>query len=286
MLELPYYFHIAQGKPFERRGRKATGATADLPPGQPAADMEADEYFIHFFRLGEPCKIHEMNGGIIMKLTRRIPILFLTCLLIVMSFSTPSSYAQGDTSLLKDIVILPQGNYDKLEADKMMNHLALIPAPLLQALKDKQINIKLVAGKITDEPEFSQYKGVTPRGWENTGLTWDDVPGVSSNIVIARIGYSDKGKGHNGQNLELHETFHAIDRLVLGNISSSSKFTDIWKKEADIDYKGDGYVSAYPTEYFAETATLYLYSEQTQARLKQDMPLTYQFMKDLFSKYQ
>ncbi|WMT40825.1 hypothetical protein RE628_27655 [Paenibacillus sp. D2_2] len=166
-----------------------------------------------------------------MKLIRRIPILFLTCLLFVMSFSNTFSYAQADNNLLKDIVILPQGNYNKLEADKMMNHLALIPTPLLQGLKDKHVNIKLVSGKITDEPEFSQYKGITPRGWENTGLTWDDVPGVSSNIVIARIGYSDQGKGHNGQNLELHETFHAIDRLVLDNISSSSKFLDIWKKK-------------------------------------------------------
>jgi hypothetical protein len=231
-------------------------------------------------------RIIEMNGEIILKLIRRIPILFLTCLLFVMSFSNTFSYAQADNSLLKDIVILPQGNYNKLEADKMMNHLALIPTQLLQGLKDKHVNIKLVSGKITDEPEFSQYKGITPRGWENTGLTWDDVPGVSSNIVIARIGYSDQGKGHNGQNLELHETFHAIDRLVLDNISSSAKFLDIWKKEADVDYKGDGYVSAYSTEYFAETATLYLYSEQTQAKLKKDMPLTYDFMNELFSKYQ
>ncbi len=191
--------------------------------------------------------------------------------------------AESNNSLINDIVVLPQGEYNKTDAGKMMNRLALIPSSLLQGLKDNDVKIKLVTGKITDEAEFAQYKGVTPRGWENTGLTWDDVPGVSSNVVIARIGYSNKGKGHNGQNLELHETFHAIDRIVLNNVSSSSDFMEIWKKEANNDYKGDGYVSVYSTEYFAETATLYFYSDKTRKHLEEDMPLTYEFLDKLFA---
>lgn len=220
-----------------------------------------------------------------MRLLKRISLMLLTSLLLIMSFTLEPNYARADNSLLKDIVVFPQGDYDKLEADRMLDHLALIPATLLQGLKDNRVQIKLITGKITDEPEFSQYKGITPRGWENSGLTWDDIPGVSSNIVIVRIGHSDKGKGHNSQNLELHETFHAIDRLVLNNISSSIRFEEIWKREANVNYKGDNYVSTYSTEYFAEAATLYLFNAETQAQLKKDMPLTYEFMKDLFSKY-
>jgi len=200
--------------------------------------------------------------------------------------AVPAHAEETNYDLVGDIVVLPKGDYNKDEADKMMTRLASIPASLLQGLKDHDVRIKLVSGKITDEPEFAAFKGVTPRGWENTGLTWDDVPGVSSNVVIARIGYSNKGKGHSGQNLELHETFHAIDRIVLNNISSSSDFLAVWKKEANVDYSGDGYVSAYSTEYFAETATLYFYNDTTRNKLKEDMPLTYDFLDKLFSNAQ
>lgn len=209
--------------------------------------------------------------------------LILSINLAVFPVSAETSAKPSSSEVLNQIVVLPKSDYNKTTADKMISRLAVIPAPLLQGLKDNSVKIKLVNGKITDEPEFTQYKGVIPRGWENTGLTWDDVPGVSSNVVIARIGYSNKGKGHNGQNLELHETFHAIDRLVLNNVSSSAAFLNVWKKEADIKYKNDGYVSVYSTEYFAETATLYFFSEETRSELKDDMPLTYDFLNNLFS---
>ncbi|MCR8643642.1 hypothetical protein NV379_19060 [Paenibacillus sp. N1-5-1-14] len=187
-------------------------------------------------------------------------------------------------ALVNDIVKLPADHYDTQETEHMKERLAKIPAKFLQNLKEKSVRIKLVNGKITEEPEFAQYKGVTPRGWEQTGLTWDDIPGVSTNNVIVRIGYSDKHNGHNSQNLELHETLHAVDRMALGEISASKEFNEIFKKEAEINYKDDGYVSAYPTEYFAETATLYLYSKATREDLKKDMPLTYDFLDKLFNK--
>lgn len=209
--------------------------------------------------------------------------LILSINLAVIPVSAESAAKLSSEEILSQIVVLPNADYNKAAADKMISRLSAIPASLLQGLKDNSVKIKLVNGKITDEPEFAQYKGVTPRGWENTGLTWDDVPGVSSNVVIARIGYSNKGKGHNGQNLELHETFHAIDRLVLNNVSSSAAFQNVWKQEADVNYKNDGYVSVYSTEYFAETATLYFYSEETRKELKEDMPLTYDFLDKLFS---
>ncbi|MCM3703189.1 anthrax toxin lethal factor-related metalloendopeptidase [Paenibacillus macerans] len=204
-------------------------------------------------------------------------------LMFAMNLAAIPAHAEDNQSLVDDIVVLPKEDYNKSDAGKMLSRLSEIPASLLEGLKDNGVKIKLVNGKITDEPEFAQYKGVTPRGWEKTGLTWDDVPGVSMNVVIVRIGYSNKGKGHNGQNLELHETFHAIDRIVLNNISSSLEFTEIWQKEANNDYSGDGYLSAYSNEYFAETSTLYFYSEETKKKLKEDMPLTYEFLDKLYA---
>lgn len=214
---------------------------------------------------------------------KRIIYLVIALILSVNLAVIPVHAEEDNHNLISQLVVLPQGNYNEPEADKMMDRLSTIPADLLEGLKDNGVKIKLANGKITDEPEFASYKGITPRGWEKTGLTWDDVPGVSMNIVIVRIGYSNKGKGHNGQNLELHETFHAIDRLVLNKVSSSAEFVDLWKNEANNDYAGDGYVSAYAEEYFAETATLYFYSEKTREHLKQDMPLTYDFLDKLFT---
>lgn len=185
--------------------------------------------------------------------------------------------------LMSELVIVPDGDYDVAEANAMIERLAKIPLPLLEGLIEKGVNIKLVSGKITDEPEFAKYKGVVPRGWEKTELTWDDVPGVSVDVVIVRIGFSEQNKVHRSFNLEMHETLHAIDRFVLDEVSSSAEFKEVWKKEVAVKYKNDGYVSVYPAEYFAETATLYLFNEETRADLEKNMPLTYQFFDELFS---
>lgn len=197
--------------------------------------------------------------------------------------ATPAFAETNANGYVDNIVVLPKGDYNETEATAMMERLAKIPAALLKGLDAKGVKVKLVNGKITDDPEFAQYKGVTPRGWESTGLTWDDVPGVSTNNVIVSIGHSKKGKGHNSYNLELHETLHAVDRIVLNEISATAEFKEVWKKEANVKYKDDGYVSVYPTEYFAEVATLYLYNDKTRDGLKKDMPLTYDFLDKLFT---
>lgn len=219
-------------------------------------------------------------------MTRSLLTVLLSTLLLF-SVAAPAISAEISSSptatAIQQLVILPDGEYDHDEAEAMIERLAKIPLPLLEQLVDKEIFIKLVSGKITDEPELVKYRGVVPRGWEKTGLTWDDVPGVSVNVVIVRIGYSAPDKGHRSYNLEIHETMHAIDRFILGEISTSEKFLDIWKKEAHVKYKNDGYVSVYPAEYFAETATFYLYNEQSRADLKKNMPLTYQFLDELFT---
>lgn len=191
-----------------------------------------------------------------------------------------------ETKAVEPLIVLPTDTYDREEANAMIDRIALIPAPMLDKLYARKVKIKLVNGKITDEPEFAKYKGVVPRGWEKTGLTWDDVPGVSTNVVIIKIGHSDPGHGHNSHNLELHETLHAIDRYVLNNISATPEFYALWKAEANIKYKNDGYVSVYPAEYFAEAATLYLISAETRTELKNTMPKTYHFFDYLFNTFE
>lgn len=213
-----------------------------------------------------------------MNWVKRTSILVLTFILLI----TTPIYAGNQT--IDKLVVLPTGKYNEQEATKMIERLDLIPEHILEKLYEKKVQIKLTNDIITKEPELSYLRGVTPRGWESSGLTWDDVPGVSADVVIVRIGYSKKGKGHSSFNLELHETMHAVDRLVFDGASSTTAFKEVFDKEANVSYKGDGYVSVYPEEYFAETASLYVYSDATRAKLKEKQPLTYNYFETLFAK--
>jgi len=215
-----------------------------------------------------------------MKWTKRILAVLIIFTLIGVF---PPHTVQAKSSLLDQLVVLPTGSYNTKEASAMIERIEKIPAPILKTLSDKGVKIKLTNDIITNDPELTYLKGVTPRGWEGTGLTWDDVPGVSEKIVVVRIGYSKKGKGHSSYNLEIHETMHAVDRFVFNGVSDSADFKDVFNKEASVNYNKDGYISVYPAEYFAETASLYLYNNTTREELKNSTPLTYDFMDKLFN---
>lgn len=91
----------------------------------------------------------------------------------------PKSEVHAQDPVINQLVVLPSGNYNAKEAKAMMGRLERIPAPILKTLYDKGVKVILTNDKITNVPELSYLKGKTPRGWEGTGLTWDDVPGVS-----------------------------------------------------------------------------------------------------------
>lgn len=210
--------------------------------------------------------------------------LFGLLVVIAILFAMPVYPIYADNQIIDKIVVLPSGDYDIKEADAMVERLNKIPVHILSKLHEKNVKIKLTNDIITNEPELKYLKGVTPRGWEGTGLTWDDVPGVSESIVVVRIGYSNTGHGHNSFNLEIHETMHAIDRIVFNEVSGTKEFMEVFNKEATVNYKDDGYVSVYPTEYFAEAASLYVYSDTTRNELKENTPLTYDFLDKLFAE--
>ena len=113
-----------------------------------------------------------------------------------------------------------------------------------------------------------------PRGWENTGFTWSDIPGVGGNPVIVRIGYSDKGMGHGSVNLELHETFHAIDRYVLDDRSEIPEFRALFREEAAGLFAGNRYEELFPEEYFAEVASIIYLYEKTRRTVRVKLPKT------------
>ena len=125
------------------------------------------------------------------------------------------------------IIVQTSGNYSQQEATNMIQRISNIDSKTLYALYHKNIRIKLINFPITYLPEYSYLRGQIPRGWEGTGNTWESVPGIGGNPVVARIGYSNYGNMHTSINLELHETAHAIDRYVFQNISYSQEFLRI-----------------------------------------------------------
>lgn len=184
--------------------------------------------------------------------------------------------------ILLRLVVLPSGDYNKAQASKIINNLAKIPDSILSKLVLCGQKIKLVQGKLTDEPEYAYLKGVTPRGWEGTGKTWDDLSGLGGypNVVVT-IGCCEKTEGT--INLELHETGHAVD-CVFNSISKSTSFLKIWRLEVSNLYYDTwifNYMNKYPEEYFAESFAMYFYNKDENEKLKEQAPLTYELISQL-----
>ncbi len=198
------------------------------------------------------------------------------------SIPTNSVVSSNSISQVMDkLIVFQEEAYDRVEADNMISRLEKIPHSMLQELLDKDIKIILSNTNITEVEEYEHLKGVTPRGWEGTGKTWDDVPGAGGKAVVARIGYSEPSEAHGAINLELHETAHAIDEYVLNDISSSEEFKKLWKQEVSNVFGDNPYFVDYPEEYFAETFAMYYLNEKEREALRDKAPLTYEFISNL-----
>ena len=183
-------------------------------------------------------------------------------------------------SLLTKIVDLPENQDYWDEASAIIERLSKLPRSLLQSLKNNHIKIKLFTGSLTDQAEAAHLKGIQPRGY--TTKSWDDVPGMGgSKTVLVKIGHSEKGKDHNSINLELHELGHSVDKILLGNISETSDFQDIWMRDVNILFPNQSYFIDYPEEYFAEAFAMYYYSDDSRKDLLVKAPLTYEFIQSI-----
>ncbi|MFD2612986.1 anthrax toxin lethal factor-related metalloendopeptidase [Paenibacillus gansuensis] len=211
--------------------------------------------------------------------------IFTAAASLLITGSLPASAEASRSYLEHQLIKLPSGTFDREEADAMTSRLFRMYPNLLEGLIYNKIHIKLTNGPITEEPEMAAFKGKTPRGWEGTGKSWDDIPGSGGNPVLVRIGYSERGKGHGSYNLELHETMHAVDRYLFHEVSTSEKFRKLWEEEAGRLYYGDGYIDSYPEEYFAEAACMMFASEETRTAAEQKLPETYSFLESLFREY-
>lgn len=184
-------------------------------------------------------------------------------------------------NIIKKLIILPSERYDEKEARKIIDRIKRIYPKVLGKLSGKGVRIQLITTNITDLPEYAYLKGVVPRGWEDTGKTWDDVPGVSGNPIAVKIGFSDRGKGHGSINLELHETAHTIDGYILNMASKTKPFQDIWKNEVSSLFPGNEYFAGYSDEYFAETFAMFYLDRDSKYELSLKAPETFKFFENL-----
>ncbi|WP_413309307.1 toxin [Bacillus sp. 1P10SD] len=187
---------------------------------------------------------------------------------------------QPSLSLLKQIIILPKQMFDQTEAAAIITRIDAIPTSLLEKTKKQGINVKLFTGKLTDNVTARHLAGQVPRGYDSA-ITWDEVPGIGgSKVVLVKIGYSEKGKGHGSVNLELHELAHSIDRYVFSEISQSNEFSQIWKEEHESMFPNNSYFF-YQEEYFAETFAMFYLNNETKELLQTKAPKTFLFISHL-----
>lgn len=210
----------------------------------------------------------------------------IQCVMPLNMFSHPINftpkYKSELVSLASIFVSLPSENYDVKKADSIIDRISVFPPKLIDRLIAKGEKMKLINGLLTDEPEYQYLKGKIPKGWEDTGCTWDDVPGVGGNPIIVRIDSSGSDKSHSSICLELHEISHRINALDNVRISDSANFKKLWKAEAPILFKKTPYFIENSNEYFAECYSMYLFNENTRANLKKNAPLTYEFFSQDF----
>ncbi|BCB04441.1 anthrax toxin lethal factor-related metalloendopeptidase [Bacillus sp. KH172YL63] len=228
---------------------------------------------------------------------KRISIIFVICATILLIWTRTKAEYGGiplkhsplktqlilqSTHALENIILLPESPFDQEEAKDMISRLDHIPPNLLEAADRQEIKIRFFQQQLTDFSTTSHLKGVTPRGYTNENITWDNVPGIGgSKLVLVKIGHSEKGNGHGSCNLELHELAHSIDRYVLADLTYTLEFLPIWKKEAPLLFPAQPYFHQYEAEYFAEAFAMFYLNGETRNLLKKKAPATYRFFTNL-----
>lgn len=175
--------------------------------------------------------------------------------------------------------------YDEAEAQRIIDRLGSLPEKMVEEAVRQDGVLILTDGPITDVEELNYLKGRTPDGWEDTGLTWEDVPGAGGEMTVVRIGYSYRKDAHDAANLEYHEIAHGLDALVLDDrISNHPEFEEIFKEEKENIFPnfvpGNEYYDMI-TEYFAETMARYYEGDHFKQRLQEKAPKTYAFIEEL-----
>ncbi|HIV81119.1 MAG TPA: hypothetical protein H9994_00270, partial [Candidatus Salinicoccus merdavium] len=219
------------------------------------------------------------------KYTGKLMIGLITVLLIFIGLN--QNISAQDQNLADMIEVRTTDSSNDADAEQMIERLNNVDSRILYETNRSGVSIILMDVPLTDLPEFQHLSGTVPRGWEQSGSTWDDVPGAGGFTTAARIGYSDAGNGHSTINLELHEYAHAVDSYTAGfTFSSTSEFNEIMAAEKNALF-GDHQVSEYfdvPSEYFAEVFAMYYLDGKERDKLQSRAPRTYEYIDTLHNR--
>ena len=140
-----------------------------------------------------------------------------------------------------------------------------LPDDLLRKMKANGGKMDLVVNSgITVHPSYKHLKGQTPRGWEGTGSTWDDIVGAGGtrgnpkSVIVA-----NKTFGRGSVNVTLHEYAHTVDAIYrkgFTSLSESTKWQKLWKGNNAKGVIRTPYQAGYAEEYWAESFAEYFNS--------------------------
>lgn len=219
------------------------------------------------------------------KYTVKLMIGLITGLLIFIGLN--QNITAQDQNLADMTEVRTTDSSNNAEAEQMIERLNNVDSRILYETNRSGVSIILMDVPLTDLPEFQHLSGTVPRGWEQSGSTWDDVPGAGGFTTAARIGYSNAGNGHSTINLELHEYAHAVDSYTAGfTFSSTSEFSSLMASEKNALF-GDHQVSQYfdvPSEYFAEVFAMYYLGGEERNKLQSRAPQTYEYIETLHNR--
>lgn len=186
------------------------------------------------------------------------------------------------SSTIEKLIYLPHQSFNEKEALSMIENINRIDQNILDKAVHKGLKIKLFTGKLTEQSKLLPLHGKVPRGYSKADPSWDFVPGIGGGeIVYAKIGHSEFGKGHGSIALELHEFAHSLDKYVFQFVHYNPLFLTAWKEESKVLFPNQPYFHKFPEEYFAECFAFYYFDKESMELLKEKAPLTYQFMNQL-----
>lgn len=175
-----------------------------------------------------------------------------------------------------------QDDFNEEETQQLINRLGAFPELMVAEAERQGGQLILTDGPITDVDEYAYLENRTPKGWENTGLTWRDVPGGGGETTVVRIGYTYRHDRHDVVNLEYHELSHGFDVLLMEDrISNEREFEAAFQEEKENLFpnseQGNDYYDM-REEYFAEAMAYYYEGGWHRWKLRLQAPKTYKFI--------
>lgn len=213
------------------------------------------------------------NRGLIIKI-----ILYLFPILILLGIGAyvgltskiDNISRQKSREIIDKMVVLPEWDYNEEKINKTLNTISNIKPYIIKKLQDKDVKIKFA--KDGKDPVFKDkiVENKVAAGFYN----------YRDRVIYYRLDTMSDSLPR----VEYHEIGHAVDFVLLEQISGSQEFIDIWSKEAKRLTTLDYYNSS-SQEYFAYSFTLYTLDRtlESKEKFKKLAPLTYEFMENIIN---